>query len=424
MACQIASCGGLGKFPGMSNLNDLDSKTLDWAFASAPNIMTLALNGFAQNGEYPNGVPAGFCPSGTLESCGSYGPLTIVRFNKNHKVPYGIQSSLSVEFNPFKDTVVSVSYLRVKGVHLGSFFDQDQPPAQQSVFAHSSAGATGCKNTFYSVPFGLAPNAQCGFVYSIPAPGGIQGLPGTACGLVTGIGCAQNYLVYFIADSRWNSNYNGLLVNVTKRLSHHFSGGISYTYGHSIDDGPNPSFVLIPQDITKFRAEKANSADDIRHRFVGNAVLSSPTTGSMWFRDFQLGFIATLQSPEFFTKYAGYDANGDIVDNNDRVGIEGRNTFRGKSLYTLDVRGSRSFSIHEKQKLEFDIEAFNLFNHVNIKYFNTVYGNVDFCNASPLPPSCPSSFSGNREGSPLASYGTPRAVFNPRQLQLAVRYTF
>jgi len=421
LACQIPSCGGLGKFPGRNDVNDLDSRTLDWAFASAPNIMTMALSGLLQNGQYPNGVPAGFCPTGTLESCGTYGPLTVVRFNKNHKNPYGIQNSLSVEFNPFKDTVVSVSYLHVKGVHLGSFFDQDQPTAQQSVFVHQSSGASGCKNTYYSLPFGLAPNAQCGNVYAIPVPGMIQGLPGTACGL-NNLPCAHNYLIYFVADSRWNSNFNGLLINVNKRLSHHFSAGLSYTYGHSIDDGPNPSFVLIPQDITNFKAEKANSADDLRHRFVGNAVISSPTTGSLWFRDYQLGTIVTLQSPYFFTKYAGYDANGDIVDNNDRVGLEGRNTFRGRNIYIFDLRGSRSFTIREGQKLQIIAEAFNLFNHVNVKYFNTVYGNVDFCNATPLPPSCPSAFTANREGSPLSSYGTLRAVFNPRQIQLAVRF--
>jgi hypothetical protein len=423
LACQIPVCGGEGKFPGLNNSNDLNSRTLAWAFASAPNIMTLALTGLLQNGQYPNGVPAGFCPSGTLESCGTYGPLTVVRFDKDHKNPYGIQSSLSLEFNPVKDTTVSISYLRIKGVHLGSFFDVDQPTPQQSVLVHDSSNATGCKNTYYSNPFGLAPNAQCGSVYAIPVPGSIQGLPGTACQL-NGITCAQNYLIYFRATSRWNSNFNGLLINVNKRLSHHFSAGLSYTYSHTIDDGPNPSFVLISQDSGNFGAEKANSADDIRHRFVGNAVISSPTTGNIWFRDFQMGTIVTLQSPQFFTKFAGYDANGDIVDNNDRVGFEGRNTFRGKNLYTFDLRGSRSFTFREHQQIELIAEAFNLFNHVNIKYFNTVYGNVDFCNATPLPPSCPGTFATNREGSPLSSYGTPRAVFNPRQIQLAVRYSF
>ena len=418
LACQIPSCGGENGYPGHPELDNLNSKTKLFAFASGPGIMNTAINDLLQNGEYPDGAPAGFCPSGFLASCGFFGPSTIVRFDKNHKNPYGIQSSLAVEFNPFKDTTVSVSYLRVKGVHLGSFYNINQPNPQGQVLVHSSSGGAGCKDYYFAAP-NLATGTACGHTYSNPF---FDGIPGTACEL-NGIACPENYAVYFEATSRWNSNWNGLLFNVNKRLSSHFSTGISYTYAHSIDDGPNPSFVLIPQDSGNFNKEKANSADDIRHRFVLNGTLASPTTGSMWTRDFELGTIITLQSPEFFTKFAGFDANGDIFGNNDRVGIEGRDTFRGRNLYTVDLRGSRALHFREHQSLQLIAEAFNLANHVNTKYFNTVYGSADFCNVSPVPAACgagPFFF----QGSPNPNYGTPRAVFNPRQIQLALRYTW
>ena len=424
LACQIPVCGGLGKFPGFSNIDDLDSTTLSWAFAGAPAETNAALMSLLATGTYTDAAPVPAYVTGPNKSCpvnhaltgpaanladcidSFFGPSTIVRFDKNHKNPYGIQTSLSVEFDPVKDTTVSITYMRTKGVHLGSFFNINQPLPSGQVLVHNSGGAAGLKNTFF-----------------ITFPGVPPGVPGTAC-INQGLPCPHNYALYFFATSRWNSNFNGLLLNVNKRLSHHFSAGISYTYSHTIDDGPNPSFVLIPQDNTHFGAEKANSADDIRHRFVGNAVLSSPTTGSMWFRDFQLGTIVTLQSPEWFTKFAGFDANGDIFGMNDRVGIEGRDTFRGRNFYTFDLRLSRSFAIHEKQRLELIAEGFNLFNHVNIKYFNTVYGAADFCPFNPAAPGCPAMRSTNREGSPLSSYGTPRAIFNPRQLQLAARFSF
>jgi len=38
--------------------------------------------------------------------------------------------------------------------------------------------------------------------------------------------------------------------------------------------------------------------------------------------NFHLGTIISVQSPNRFTKFAGFDANGDIFGNNDRVGIE------------------------------------------------------------------------------------------------------
>ncbi len=426
LACQIPVCGGIGKFPGFSNVADnLDSTTLDWAYAGAPAATNAALASLLSTGTYTDAAPVpayvtaapnNSCPvshtfgtPASLADCidSFFGPETIVRFDKNHKNPYGIQSSLSVEFDPVKDTTVSVTYLRTKGVHLGSFYNINQPLPSGQDMVHDSAGNVGLKNVFF-IPavFGVPPHT----------------VPGTAC-INQQLPCQFNYATYLLATSRWNSNFNGLLVNVNKRLSHHFSAGISYTYAHTIDDGPNPSFVLIPQDNQNFGQEKANSADDIRHRFVGNAVISSPTTGSPWFRDFQVGLITTLQSPEWFTKFAGFDANGDIFGTNDRVGIEGRDTFRGKNLYSFDLRGSRSFTVREKQRLELVAEAFNLFNHTNIKYFNTVYGSADFCNLTPRPASCgagPFFF----QGSPNPSYGTPRAVFNPRQIQLALRYSW
>jgi hypothetical protein len=437
LACQAPVCGGLGKFPGLNNVVDnLDSRTLDWAYAGVPADNNAALSALLASGTYPDCVPSATqtcpgvgpvptyvtaapnnsCPVShtfmtpvNLADCidSFFGPETIVRFDRNHKNPYGIQSSLSVEFDPFKDTTVSVTYMRTKGVHLGSFYNINQPLPSGQDMVHDSAGNVGLKNVFF-IPsvFGVPPHT----------------VPGTAC-INQQLPCPFNYATYLLATSRWNSNFNGLLINVNKRLSRHFSAGISYTYAHTIDDGPNPSFVLIPQDNQNFRQEKANSADDIRHRFVGNAVISSPTTGSLWFRDFQVGMIATLQSPEWFTKFAGFDANGDIFGTNDRVGIEPRDTFRGKNLYTFDLRGSRSFTVRENQKLEFIAEAFNLANHVNIKYFNTVYSSADFCNVIPVPAACGAGpfFT---EGSPNPNYGTPRAVFNPRQIQLALRYSW
>lgn len=437
LACQIPSCGGENGYPGHPELDSLSSKTKLFAYAGTPADANAGLASLLSTGTYPDAAPVpayvlanGGCPvnntltgpAAFLSQCidSFFGPATIVRFDRNHKNPYGIQSSLALEFDPAKDTTISVSYLRVKGVHLGSFYNINQPNAQGQVLVHGSNGNTGCKNEYFLIPFGLAPSAQCGHTYAIP---GSAGVPGTACEL-NRITCPENYAVYFEATSRWNSNWNGLLVNMNKRLSNHFSTEISYTYAHSIDDGPNPSFVLIPQDSGNFNREKANSADDIRHRFVLNGTLASPTSGSLWLRDYELSTIITLQSPEFFTKFAGFDANGDIFGNNDRVGIEGRDTFRGKNLYTVDLRGSRMFHFREHQSLQLIAEAFNLANHVNIKYFNTVYGAADFCNVTPLPGACTGFSKFYLEGSPNPNYGTPRAVFNPRQIQLALRYTW
>jgi len=213
-------------------------------------------------------------------------------------------------------------------------------------------------------------------------------------------------------------------VNVNKRLSHYFSYGLSYTWSKSIDDGPNPSFVLIPQDSQNFRAERAVSSDDVRHRLVLNGTVTTPKTWNVFARDFLFGMIATVQSPMRFTKFAGFDANGDIFGNNDRVGIEPRNTFAGDNFRSVDLRIGRTIPLREKRNFELIAEAFNLFNTTNIRFFNTVYGASDFCPQNAVAFGCAGATNFFTEGSPNPLYATPRAVFNPRQIQLAVKFNF
>jgi len=371
LACQKPSCGGNTTFrPQEDNLN---SVTQLWGFASGvgpDGPMQEAFNNLLA-GSYPDN-PANPVP-------GFLGPTTIVRFTQNHKLPYGIQHSLALEFQPMKDTVLNISYLRTHGVHLGSFFNINQAPSPGGPVCglHDSRGDTGCKNQF------------------VPA--------------------SANF-VFFEADSRWYSEFDGLLVNLNKRMSNHFGYGISYTWSKSLDDGPNPSFVLIPQDSFNFGAEKALSADHVGHRFVGNATFAGPTKKNVVINDWQFSTIVSFESPHYFTKFAGLDTNGDGFTNNDRVGIEPRNTFKGDSFQSVDLRISRVFKITEKLSLQGIAESFNTINTVNVRFFNTAYTAPDF-----IPVGTSDTF---REGSPNPNYGTPRAIFNPRQIQFALRLTW
>jgi Carboxypeptidase regulatory-like domain len=412
LACQIPSCGGTpniaqlnnGKYPRRPFEDNLNAKTELFAFASGPGITAFGLNQLLTTGTYPDAVPfPNVCFSGetTLAQCGFFGPSVIVRFVQNHQNPYGIQASLALEFEPLPDTTVSISGLHVRGVHLGSFFNVNQPDPNTVLgpqMLHDSQGRVGPKNIYCS---------------ALPCPfnPGVRTFP---------------VAVYFEAVSRWDSQYDGLLVSLNRRLTHHISYGLSYTWSKTIDDGPNPSFVLIPQDSQNFREERALSSDDVRNRLVLNGTVRTPDTWSVFARDYELGLIATMQSPQRFSKFAGFDANGDIFGNNDRVGIEPRNTFVGDNFRSVDLRVGRKFTFQEKRSVEFFAEAFNLSNTLNVRFFNTVYGAADFCpfNSTATAFGCPATPSGFREGSPNPLYGTPRAVNNPRQIQLALKVNF
>ena len=254
------------------------------------------------------------------------------------------------------ETVLIVGF----GLCLGSFFNVNQPPPTCQVAAHTSSGGSGLKDDYHVICPTLNPPLN---------------FPGTLAGQLNP---PKSIAVYFEADSKWDSVFDGLLVNFNKRLSHHFDLGLDYTYSKGIDNGPNPSFVLIPQDSRHFDRERAISADDVRHRFVGNATIYGPTHMNPIINNFQLGTIVTLESPHHFTKFSGFDSNGDVFGNNDRVGLEPRNTFEGDTFQTVDLRISRIFPITERTRLEALAEAFNLMNNVNIRFFNTAYGAADF----------------------------------------------
>lgn len=404
LACQEPSCGGtIGKYPGRPFENGLNAKTALFAFASAPAITALGLRGLMQDGAYPDNTTDPFTnpfPGCTpIANCGFFGPAVVVRFDQNHKNPYGIQASLAVEFEPLPDTTVSISGLHVRGVHLGSFFNVNQPDPTGTATLHDSAGQSAPKN-LYCTP---------ALLNSCPFTPGVRTFP---------------IAIYFEATSQWDSQYDGLLISINRRLARNFSYGLSYTWSKTIDDGPNPSFVLIPQDSKNLRGERADSSDDVRNRLVLNGTVTTPKTWNKFSRDFLFSVIATIQSPQRFSKYAGFDANGDIFGNNDRVGIEPRNTFFGDNMRTVDLRLARTLQIAEKKSLELVAEGFNVSNTLNIRYFNTVYGASDFCLFNPTAFGCPAAPSGFREGSPNPLYGTPRALFNPRQIQLAVKFNF
>lgn len=371
--CQEPSCGGSGPFPGREEKqNRLNARTRLFAFASIPPVMQAAFNQLMTKGTFPVvTTPFDFLAE-----------AVIVRFARDHQNPYAIQASFGLEFEPVRDLLINASYLRVKGIHLGSFFNVNQPEPSGKLPSGKDDFALLRFDRFNSVP-------------------GVRN---------------PNFAVYFEADSRWRSVFDGFLFNANRRFARHFGFGLSYTWSKTIDDGPNPSFVLIPENSKRFDLERALSADHVAHRFVLNTTIAGPTALHPAVNGFQLGLIISAQSPHFFTKFAGFDANGDVFSLNDRVGLEARNTFEGDSFVSFDLRVSRAFNLSDRVKGEFIAEAFNLFNTLNVRFFNTVYGDSIF-----NPPGTPGTF---RDGARNPAFGTPRAINNPRQIQFALRFSF
>jgi hypothetical protein len=267
-----------------------------------------------------------------------------------------------------------------------------------------------------------------------------------------------------------NAAYNGLTVTAMERVKN-FRMTANYTYSHTIDNGNFTTFINLPPNQFDYNSERGNSNQDLRHNLVTNFTATAPEHSFL--RNFELSSIITLQSGRPFTLYVGQNTFGDVAGlSTDRVGgapvtgncpsvgncstTVGRNTYTGAPLYSWDLRLSRNFRLGEGKLLDFSVDAFNLFNHPNVDEVSSVYGSPAFCGASPAIPkhyndattlaiqqgapsvSCatqqvignPGAWIGDGllpvgiPNSPNATFGTPRTMFNPRQLQFSLKFSF
>jgi outer membrane receptor protein involved in Fe transport len=267
-----------------------------------------------------------------------------------------------------------------------------------------------------------------------------------------------------------NAAYNGLTLTVLERVKY-FRMTANYTYSHTIDNGNFTTFINLPPNQFDYGSERGSSNQDLRHNLVMNFTATAPEHGFL--RDFELSSIINLQSGRPFTLYAGENVFGDVAGlSTDRVGgppvagsctsvtncstIIGRNTYTGAPLYSVDLRLSRNFKVGEGKTLNFAVDTFNLFNHPNVDEVSSVYGSPAFCGATPAIPrhyndstslaiqqgapsvSCatqaaianPVAFLTQGlvpvaiPGYPDQTFGKPRTVFNPRQLQFSLKFLF
>jgi hypothetical protein len=189
------------------------------------------------------------------------------------------------------------------------------------------------------------------------------------------------------AESVGQSEYNGLNVTLTKRLSHDFEMFATYTWSHAIDDAPeqnnidSPNFLL--SDPTNRRRDRANSLTDRRHAFNGNLVYTPTFRGRSRALRYlangnRIAVIAVIQSGDVFNMGSNLVLNGDpsTPSTFQRPLFIGRNTIRAPRTSELNVRYTRLFPLGERFKLEFIAESTNVFNRTNVVGLNSM-GTVD-----------------------------------------------
>jgi hypothetical protein len=366
--------------------------------------------------------PANVTPTFPGGEISSVGDGTVER---NSKMPYALQGSFEIDREVGHGLVINAGYLFVSSHHQVRAENLNVCPE------NTTGGASPSATTGWY---------QCGSPafgnYTTPLPGFPAGKSWFQSILMP-VG-----LIYY-TDNSGNSVYHGVTLSGTEKISNHFRLNANYTFSKTLDDGTFTTFVSTPEDLYRRYLERANSNQDVRHRFVANFTMASPTSKgtNIAFRDWEFSGIVTLQGARPFTIFVGHDTNNDTNPVTDRVGLSARNTYWGDKFKTTDIRLSRSFSFREKQKLELAADFFNFLNRNNVDEIDTVYGTYGYCGAVPhsygdatttaiqnvnplTDTSCYAA--GVFAGPPFPNpdFGRARKVFNARQVQLSFKFTF
>ncbi len=213
-----------------------------------------------------------------------------------------------------------------------------------------------------------------------------------------------------------NSNYNGMQLSINKRFSRNFEFTVSYTWAKAIDDAADYTGALanIPagaqaQDTYDVRHERGRSNFDVRHNFASSFVYELPfgagLTGvsKLFLHGWQFNGYVIARTGFPFNPLLGFDRAQDgsrqagnvigqrpnlvpgrtfgnaILESPDRwfdpiafilpaagtYGNLGRNVLDGPGMWTADLALTKNTNITEKLRLQFRVEGFNIFNHVN-----------------------------------------------------------
>jgi Carboxypeptidase regulatory-like domain/TonB dependent receptor len=321
--------------------------------------------------------------------------------------PRADEGELSLEHQLPGGIAVSATYLVTRGLHLPSSYDANIAPST-STKTYNVETASGATLMTYTVPF-----------YTARVPGNTT----------TGIILNQ----YSVVDS-W---YNGLVLTIRKPISHSFELLANYTYSKALDDGEvsgtNGTFFGTDGVSDPYNLNEDYSYSDLdqRHKFVGSIVWSpNYVHGENKFarqvlNGWVVGTIITALTGEPYSAMIGTTSvtggidgglSGGVVSTNasatgGRATFLPRNSYRYPTWTNIDLRLERDFAIHERYRLEFRAEAFNLFNSTLVQGVNTEGYTVSGTNIIP--------FSGFQAVSTTTS-----VLAGARQLQTGFRFEF
>jgi hypothetical protein len=359
------------------------------------------------------------------QNSGQLSPLTVLFSNPtNYRPPQSQQASLGIEREVAPGFSIAVSGIYSHTTRLPVAIDTNLLPTTPTSTVQLAGGQTVTYKNWNTSPL-------------TDPLGGTEGLP---CAAPTAQ-CFVNPLI--IQNNQYTSAasalYEGLILEVKKRFSNHFTMFGNYTFSKGFDTSTDFNTDYGPQDPTNLGLDRGLSEFDERHKVVVAGVFDSPWHNPI-LAGFQLSPIFTYHSGLPFNLLAGGEVNGDNHTTNERPIGAPRDTGLGPDYYNFDARLSWRHKLGEKATMILTAEGFNIANRTNFASVNNEVNPLFGIGQTPCPISgqCPTgntSFNvhGLRSGTVLPNDGgivgpsTPLAftsAFPKRQVQLGIRFLF
>ncbi|HJZ98895.1 MAG TPA: carboxypeptidase regulatory-like domain-containing protein [Candidatus Solibacter sp.] len=352
---------------------------------------------------FPNALPA---PGNPANDPSVISAIDLTIPGKDFRNPYTHQGDVSIEHAISPDLNLTVSWLTSRALHLTTVRDLNIGPAGSPVI-YDIDNDLGKKIGEWATPgYRLTNrvNAKWRRVNSVESGG--------------------------------NSYYNGLVVQLRKRVSHGVEGFLAYTWSHAIDfnqggGADNIFFSDGPRSYQNgnYRGDKASSQLDQRHRLVVSSTWepklahansrTARALGTGW----RLSQISTFASSQPATPtivvtgvpFPGAAFNSTIngFGGSNRVPFLPPASLNIDAVLRTDARLAKIVPLSERIQLHLNFEVFNLLNHVSDTAVNTVAYQADGQVLRPVP----------GLGKGVASQGYPDGT-NARRAQVSARFVW
>ncbi|HET9406958.1 MAG TPA: TonB-dependent receptor [Candidatus Sulfotelmatobacter sp.] len=376
-------------------------------FPTYPNPLVSCVPGAG-----PCSLPAGFTEGVTHD---------VSAFATNFVTPRVQQGSVTLEKEVASQTTVALSYLYVHGEHLIRALDVNLPQPLALTYPLFDSTGSIFSGGYYTIDSFATWQFTRTLTCQFPPCINPLGRP------IAQLGAINEF------QSEAGSVYNGATLSINRRVARGTYMRLAYTWAHAIDDGQDALVAGQPATVQNSynpNSERGPSVTDQRSRLVaalsveprpfhrGHELLGT------FFNDWKISSVVNYGSGRPVNATVSGDPNQDGNDLNDRLPGYRRNGFTGPDYATADVRLTRKIKLSERYKLNFIAEGFNLTNRDNQRV--TITSNGLTSSAATFAQSSTNVKVANYPGyyTLPANFMKPNAAYAPRQIQLAVKFTF